>query len=140
MKGRSLLVAALLAAASLGCSQDRYAQWQKLDAVYARQVPIFPGAVAEDAMGGNYYGEDLSDKVSETMTYWFKIDPKNHDKIVAFYEKELPQAQKTVDEEGAVRFELTPQGAESGETVWVVVGKDKLRIGEETKPGKHHET
>jgi hypothetical protein len=141
MNGRArLLGAALTAAVCLGCSQNHYAQWKKLDVVYASQVPIYPGALVDDAMGGSYYGEGLNDKVSETMTYWFKIDPKNHDQIVAFYDKEMPQAHKTVDDEGNVQFELTPQGAEDGEKVWVTVQKDKLRIGEETKPGKHKET
>ena len=131
------LVAAVLAT---GCSQNPYAQWKKLDVVYANQVPIFPGAEVEDVMGGNYYGDDLNDQVSETITYWFKIDPANRDQIVAYYEKELPSAKKTVDEDGDIRFELVPKGAENGESVYVTVGKDRLRIGEETKPGKHKES
>lgn len=141
MNGRArLLGVALVTAACLGCSQNHYAQWKKLDVVYASQVPIYPGAQVDDAMGGSYYGEGLNDKVSETMTYWFKIDPKNHDKIVAFYEQEMPQAKKSLNDEGDIQFEFTPQGAEDGERVWVTVQKDKLRIGEETKPGKHKET
>lgn len=132
--------AALAAVLMVGCSQNHYTQWKKLDVVYASQVPIFPGAEVEDAMGGNYYGESLDEHVSETMTYWFKIDPKNRDQIVAFYEKALPNARRTVDEDGEVHFEFVPQGAESGEKVWVGVGSDRLRIGEETKPGKHKES
>lgn len=124
----------------MGCGQDHYAQWKKLDVVYASQVPIYPGAEVEDAMGGNYYGESLDEHVSESITYWFKVDPKNRDKIVAFYEKELPNAQRTVDEDGEVRFEFVPKGAEPGESVYVAIGKDRLRIGEETKPGKHKES
>jgi hypothetical protein len=130
------LIAVLLA----GCSQNHYAQWKKLDVVYASQVPIFPGAEVEDAMGGNYYGESLDERVSESMTYWFKIDPQNHDQIVAFYAKALPNAERTVDEDGEVRFEFVPKGAEPGEKVWVGIAKDRLRIGEDTKPGKHKES
>jgi len=133
--------AAVVAVLLVGCSsENHYAQWKKLDVVYASQVPIFPGAEVEDAMGGNYYGESLDQQVSESMTYWFKIDPKNHDQIVAFYEKALPSAQRSVDEDGEIRFEVVPKGAESGEKVWVMISKDRLRIGEETKPGKHKES
>jgi len=59
---------------------------------------------------------------------------------VAFYDKELPNAQRTVNEDGEVRFELVPKGAESGEKVWVTIGKDRLQITEETKPGKHKDS
>ena len=84
------LSAAVVAVLLVGCSsENHYAQWKKLDVVYASQVPIFPGAEVEDAMGGNYYGESLDQQVSESMTYWFKIDPKNHDQIVAYNDAEL---------------------------------------------------
>ena len=124
----------------MGCGQDHYAQWKNLDVVYASQVPIYPGAEVEDAMGGNYYGESLDEHVSESISYFFKIDPKDYEKMVAFYDKELPNAQRTVNEDGEVRFELVPKGAESGEKVWVTIGKDRLQITEETKPGKHKDS
>ena len=137
---RGHLLAGLAAALLMGCSQDPYAQWKSQDVVYASQVPIFPGAQVQDAMGGNYYGEGLNDKVAETMSWFFEIDPKKHDEIVAFYEKELTGATRTRDEDGDVKFELVPRGAEDGESVYVVIGKDRLQIGEETKPGKHKES
>jgi len=130
----------LIAPTLIGCGQNPYAKWKHLDAVYASQVPIHPSAEFDDAMGGSYYGEDLNDKVSETMTWWFKIDPKHRDEIVAYYEKQLPNAQKTTDEEGSIKFEVTPTGAESGESIEVSISSDKLRISEETKPGKHKES
>jgi hypothetical protein len=138
MRDRAFTV--LVAAMLVGCSQSPYAQWRSLDVVYASQVPIFPGAEVENAMGGTYSGESMGDRVSETMSWFFDIDPAKHDQIVAFYDKELTTAKKTVDEDGDVRFELVPKGAEDGESVYVMIGKDRLQIGEETKPGKHKES
>jgi|SRR5262245_984111 len=139
MNGRRLWMslALLVAVLATGCSSNPYAQWKEVDVVYASQVPIYPGSVMEDAMGGNYYGESLDEHVSETITYFFKMDPESRDKVVAYYEKELTGATKTTTEDGDVRFELVPKGAESGESVYVSIGKDRLMIGEETKPGKH---
>jgi hypothetical protein len=138
MRGRAL--AGLAAALLVSCSQSPYAQWKSLDAVYASQVPVFPGAQFQDAMGGSYYGEGFNDKVSESKSYFFEIDPQKHEQIVAFYEKELASATRTTDEDGDIRFELVPRGAEGDEKVYVVIGRDRLQIGEETKPGKHKES
>ncbi|MFN8546963.1 MAG: hypothetical protein U0527_03080 [Candidatus Eisenbacteria bacterium] len=135
-------VALLLCVGLSACQQaksERGAHWTKEAselAVYATQVPIYPGATIEDAMGADLYGETKADH-TERMTFFLETDG-SHDELVAWYEEQLPDASRKETEEGATVFSFAPEGAEDGEDAGVWIDEDgSLRIFENTKAGKH---
>ena len=137
MAGIGLMAAALALA---GCSANPHAQWKDLGAVYCSQVPLPGDAKFEDSMGGGYYGEGLNDRVSESMAYWFTTK-EPPEKLIAFYEKTYPGAEKEVGEQGETTFKVRPEGAQEGEEIYIMVRTDgKIQIGEETKVGRHKDT
>lgn len=129
--------------------------------VYGSQIPVYPSAVFEDSMGGNYY-ETIGGPVTyESLSWFFKVsDPM--DKVVAFYtsrlpigsriEDEKPDSEETGEAEAEdedpqevstnqqetedVRFKFIPTGAEEGEDVTITISSGKLQITEVVKPGK----
>jgi hypothetical protein len=129
--------------------------------VYGSQIPVYPSAVFEDSMGGNYY-ETIGGPVTyESLSWFFKVsDPM--DKVVAFYASHLPHASRIDEEETGeeateaseaeeeegekentgqqetkdVRLQFVPVGAEEGEDVTITIGPGKLQITEVVKPGK----
>jgi hypothetical protein len=130
-----LAVAALVA----GCSQGPSDGGSLPGAVYASQVPLYPSATYEDAMGGTYSAGVGGPPVSESLSWFFKVsDPP--EKVVAFYEGKLPGAERGVirgaDDADDPTFTVVPTGAEDGEYIRVIVGQGKLQITEVVKPGK----
>ncbi len=129
--------------------------------VYGSQIPVYPSAVFEDSMGGNYY-ETIGGPVTyESLSWFFKVsDPM--DKVVSFYATHLPHASRAEDEETGeqeteaseageektekektaqqetkdVRLTFVPVGAEEGEDVTIHISPGKLQITEVVKPGK----
>lgn len=129
--------------------------------VYGSQIPVYPSAVFEDSMGGNYY-ETIGGPVTyESLSWFFKVsDPM--DRVVAFYATHLPHASRAEDEEKGeqeteaseaeeeetekektdqqetkdVRLTFVPVGAEEGEDVTIHISPGKLQITEVVKPGK----
>jgi hypothetical protein len=129
--------------------------------VYGSQIPVYPSAVFEDSMGGNYY-ETIGGPVTyESLSWFFKVsDPM--DKVVAFYTSRLPIGSRLEDEKAEgeetgeaeaeeedseeastnrqqtedVRFTFVPTGAEEGEDVTITISSGKLQITEVVKPGK----
>lgn len=98
---------------------------------YANQIPVYPGAKIDDAMGSESWG-DTPESHSYGMTWWFKSDA-TQEQLVAFYDFALAGAKREVDDEGAVHWTLAPQAAEPGEEIGVIVEKDGFRIHEETR-------
>ncbi len=129
--------------------------------VYGSQISLYPSAVFEDSMGGNYY-ETIGGPVTyESLSWFFKVsDPM--DKVVAYYASRLPsgsrieegktdfeeigeaETEEEKDEEvstnqqqtGDVQFKFVPTGAEEGEDVTITISPGKLQITEVVKPGK----
>jgi hypothetical protein len=133
------VVIAVVAAALAGCSSaPKQAKWEgdaKARAVYATQIPLYPGAKATDAMGSDSYGDDPSSH-SEGMAWWFEV-PATQAELDAWYATHLTGASKSTDESGLITYTLTPQGAEPGEDMGVYLSDKELRVFENTKPGKH---
>ena len=105
-------------------------------AVYAKVVPVYPGAKYVGAMGGQS-SDDIGGPVTgESQSWFFKIsDPAQE--VVAFYKKKLPGAKMENDDAGDPTFTLIPPGAEEGEHVQVICRKSgDLQIHESLKPGK----
>ena len=83
---------------------------------------------------GGHYEDDSGNTISQSQT-WFFNATDSRDQIVEYYKRSFPEATVSNDETGDVVFKCVPKGAEDGESVWVAVGDDGFRIGEECKPG-----
>jgi hypothetical protein len=117
-----------------GCSESPPQAAALPGAVYGTQLPIYPGAKYEDAMGGTWYGEG-GRPVSESLSWFFTVSDPPED-VLAFYEAKLPGAERGVIDENDPTFTVVPAGAEEGEYVRVVVRPGKLQITEVVKAGK----
>jgi len=136
---RSIVLAvtmfAALAAAGCGTSQTKWSAEAAQYAVYASEIPLFPGTEIEDAMGSESWG-DTPDSYSYGMNWWCKSEG-TREEIIAFYEKVLPGARREVDEDGDVSLTVTPPGASPHEDMGVrIVGDGDYRIFEHTKAKK----
>jgi hypothetical protein len=131
----AMLVAVMTVLGGCGASETKWTAEAAQYAVYATQIPLYPGAEAEDAIGSEMQGE----VVTEGMTFWFKVDaPK--DQVVAWYEAKLAGATRRTLEEGEIMFTLAPRGGEVGEEMGVIVDHGRFRVFENTKAGKHKES
>lgn len=131
------LIAIITLLAVTACA-PREAKWTAEAAslaVYATQVPLYPGAMIEDSMGNESYGDD-PESYSEGMVWWYNVRAPQED-IVSWYAAKLPNAKREVLEDGAVQFTLAPQGGEAGEDMGVIIENGKFRVFENTKAGKH---
>jgi len=103
-------------------------------AVYANAVPIYPGAVLEDAMGSTSSGETPG-STSDGMAWFFDVEAPA-DRMVAFYEKKLPDARRDPVWQEGVRLVWVPPGASPGEEVAVVIDDNELTIHEQVNSGR----
>jgi hypothetical protein len=139
MMRRSMsLMSCLLAVAALTGCAAKEAKWTAEAAqyaVYATQIPLYPGAKCEDVMGSDSYGDE-PESHTEGMAWWYNVSaPK--DKVVAWYEARLPKAVKTDGDDGSVVFTVEPEGGEAGEDMGVIIEEGKLRVFEHSRAGKH---
>lgn len=103
-------------------------------AQYANQVPLYPGAKLEGAMGNETYGDE-ADSYAEGMTWHFLFkDPP--EKVVAFYEAALPQVEKSTGPDGTVKWQFLPAGGKGEDYVSVVVGEKEMFISESVQGGR----
>ncbi len=105
------------------------------DAVYATQLPLYPGAKLESMMGGTAYADLDGPVVSESQSWFFKVkDPKPE--VVDYYKEKLPEAEQGGDADDAFTFTLKPVGGEEGEELKVSIRDGEVQFTEELKPGK----
>lgn|SRR5690349_1824867 len=134
-----LVMVAIVVVGLAGCSSaPKQAKWEgdaKARAVYATQIPLYPGAKATDMMGSDSYGDTPAEH-SEGMAWWFEV-PATQQELDAWYATHLAGASKRTDDSGAIEYTLSPQGGEAGETMGVRLADHELRVFEDTKPGKH---
>lgn len=138
---RLALSAAACVTALLGCAGGE-ARWTGETAtyvVYAKQIPLYPGAKARDAMGSEAWG-DTPDSYSEGMSVWFEVDGYDKEKVLAWYEQRLPNATTQVLDTGSIELRVPVPNGEPGEDMGVVIEDDGFRVFENTKAGKHKKT
>jgi hypothetical protein len=128
MPAGSVLLGALVA---LGCGAKQSALPH---AVYASQVPIYPGAVLEDAMGSTSAG-DTPESVTDGMAWFFDVKASAQT-MLAYYEKKLPKATRDSEWTDGVRLVWVPEGAAPGERVEIILEDNSIQIGESVRPGK----
>ena len=135
---RLALTAAVGVAALAGCSvnETRWAGETASYVVYAKQIPLYPGAKARDAMGSESWG-DTPDSYSEGMAVWFEVQGFEKEKVLAWYEEKLPNAKTNVLETGSIELKVPVPNGEPGEEMGVVIEEDGFRVFENTKAGKH---
>ena len=139
MKPWSSLSALALLLTVAGCSagQARWSAEAAQYAVYATQIPLFPGTTIEDAMGHESWGDEPH-SYSYGMTWWCKAEGTKEE-ILAFYRKVLDGEVETIDEDGGVRLTVLPDGGQPREDMGVyVTGDGEYRVFERTqkkKPG-----
>ena len=139
---RWLLMVALVVLFTAGCGSagggDKQAKWEgeaKANAVYATQLPLYPGAKSTHVMGSDSYGDTPADH-SEGMAFWFEV-PATQQELDAWYATHLVGASKRTDETGSIEYTVTPTGAEAGESMGVSLSDRQILVFEDTKPGKH---
>jgi len=122
---------AACALAMAGCASKQTALPR---AVYANAVPIYPGAVLEDAMGSTSTG-DTPESVSDGMAWFFEVEAPA-DRMLAFYQRKLPDAKRDPVWQEGVRLVWVPPGASPGEEVAVVIDDNELTIHEQVRSGR----
>jgi hypothetical protein len=134
-----LLCAVILGGMILGGCAAKEAKWSGETAsmvVYAKSIPLYPGARAKDAMGSESYGDE-PDSYSEGMCVWFEIKDFDRARVLAWYEERLPGAKTQTFEDGAIELKVPAPNGEPGEDVGVVVSEKDFRVFEHTRQGKH---
>src|SRR5262245_20508908 len=101
----ALTIVTLCALALAGCATRKTVLPY---AVYADQVPIYPGAVLKDAMGSTSAG-DTPESGSDGMAWFFDVKAPA-DEMVAFYQQRLPQAKRDAEWGDGVRLVWVPEG------------------------------
>lgn len=131
----AMLVAVLAVVAGCGAGEAKWTAEAAQYAVYATQIPLYPGAEIDDVIGSEMAG----DTVTEGMTFWFNVDA-SREQVIAWYEAKLIGARKRALEDGEIMFTLTPRDGEVGEEVGVIIENGRFRVYENTKAGKHKES
>ena len=121
----------LLTACGDGSSEDRLP-----GSLYAKTVPVYPGAKYVGTIGGSSSEDIGGPATSQSQSWFFKTDDPAEE-VVAYYKKKLPKAELTSDGAGESTFTLIPEGAEEGERVQVILHRGgDLQIHESVKAGK----
>jgi hypothetical protein len=133
------VAAAALAVAGAGCSSEpREASWEgeaKSYAVYATQIPLYPGAKVSSVMGSDTYGDE-PDSHGEGMAWWYEVEATQAE-LDTWHAARLTGATKSTEEDGGITYTLTPEGGEPGEELGVILEDKQLRVFERTRAGKH---
>ncbi len=142
IRAMRLTLAALACATLLvGCAA-RETPWSGEAAsavVYAKSIPLYPGAKARDTMGSESWG-DTPDSYSEGMAVWFEVEDFDKEKVLSWYEERLPNAVTEVLDTGSISLTVPAPNGEPGEDMGVVIEDDGFRVFEHTKAGKHKKT
>ena len=107
--------------------------------VYAKSIPLYPGAKAKDAMGSDSYG-DTPESHTEGLAIWFEVKDYDRAKVLAWYQERFPNATVQALETGAIQLTVPVPGGEPGEDMGVAIGAEDFRVVEHTRPGKHKKT
>ena len=135
---RWAIAVALGALVLAGCSMNetRWSGDAAAAVVYAKAIPLYPGAKSDGAMGSQSWGDEPG-SYTEGMTVWFVVDGYDRAKVLEWYERRLPGAETEVLDDGAIQLKIPVAGGEPGEDMGVVIDENRFRVFEHTKPGKH---
>jgi hypothetical protein len=129
------LVLAAFACAGCGAGQTRWNGAAARLATYATQIPLYPGTEIEDSMGSESWGDEADSHVYG-MVWWCNAKASKEE-LIAWYEKALPNATHSAEEDGYYTLKVTPPGAKAGEDMGVYFVDDgSYRVFEHTKVKK----
>lgn len=139
MNRSSLVFFGLLASLAIGCGKEpAEGKWKPEAAelmVYGTQIPLYPGAVAEDAMGSDLYGDTKADHL-KGMAIWFAAEG-TFDELADWYEERLPGAEQEQLYDGSLVFTLRPEGGVDGESIGVIIEDDgRFKVFERIKANR----
>ena len=104
-------------------------------AVYAGQLPLYPSATFDGAMGGTTYGSIGGPAVNSSLSWFFAVaDPP--EKVLAFYEAKLTGARRDDSDADEPTLTLVPAGAAAGEYLRITVSPGRLQITEVVQAAK----
>ena len=109
-------------------------------AVYAGQLPLYPSATFESAMGGTTHAGGVGGPVVSESLSWFFAVPDPPEQVLAFYQSKLAGAERGTTDEDETTLTLVPAGADAGEYLRVIVSAGRLQITEVVLPGKRKES
>jgi hypothetical protein len=106
--------------------------------VYAKEIPLYPGATFDGAMGSQSWGDEPG-SYTEGMTVWFVVEGFDRAKVLDWYERRLQNAETEVLDDGAIRLKIAVPNGEPGEDMGVVIDENRFCVFEHTRPGKHQD-
>jgi hypothetical protein len=128
------VAAAILALAAAGCAGKSNKDLLP-GAVYAANVfQVYKGAELTGMMGNDTYGDTPESHMQGQ--FWTFTVKDSKEKVLAFYEQQFPNAERTTLDDGAIQLRIVPEGAEANEDVYVTIREGEIMIGEHCKPGK----
>lgn len=145
--GRSVLLTSTMSSIalssvllSIGCGGDggrgHGAKWDSSVSdmtTYATQIPLYPGANAEDAMGSDTYGDTKADHM-KGLAIWFQSEA-TREELEAWYDEKLAEADREQTEDGYTKYTMIPDGADENEEIGVIVEEDGMfRVYERVRP------
>jgi hypothetical protein len=133
------IVAAAVAICGCAAKETRWSGETAAMVVYAKSIPLYPGARAKDAMGSDSYG-DTPEEHTEGLAVWFEVKEYDRGKVLAWYRERLPNATSEVLDDGAITLTVPVPNGEPGEDMGVTIGSENFFVFENTRPGKHNRT
>lgn len=125
--------------AGCGTQEAKWSSEAATHVVYAKTIPLYPGARARDVSGSESWG-DGPDTYSEGRTVWFEVPDYSKEKVLAWYEERLRGCDTEVLDDGAIQLTIPAPNGERGEDMGVVIDDDGFRVFEHTKAGRHRKT
>jgi hypothetical protein len=132
-------IATVLALAGCSTQETRWSTEAAAHVVYAKTIPLYPGAQARDFAGSDTWG-DGADTRSEGRTVWFEVQDYSKEKVLAWYEERLRGCETDVLDGGALRLTIPAPNGERGEVMGVIIQDRGFRVFEHTRAGKHRKT
>jgi hypothetical protein len=100
-------------------------------AVYRDQIPIYSPASLTEVMGGST--SDLEGgNVSHSASWWLDT-PHSRAKVEAWYDQQIPNAQKSREDWGdgpVTVYKWAPKGGKPGEELTITITDDDIQITE----------
>lgn len=93
----------------MGCSGANPNSKVLSEAVFAKNVPVYRGAVYTKSMGNESWGDE-PESYTKGMTWWFETKASK-DELLAYYTKLYPNAERTDLDSGAIQLSWVPEGA-----------------------------
>lgn len=103
-------------------------------AVYPDQIPVYQSARVTDVVGG--VTSDLGGGDARHRASWWLATSDTRQQVEAWYEKQLPNASRVVEDWGdgpVTMYTWAPQGGKPGEELSIAISDEDIQITEVIK-------